>query len=163
MGSLVPLELSQYRCQRSTETASSYRCTVWIDFYQLGYLNSNVLNVPKPIKYYNFEISCTPIKLPPPSESSPEGTPAGPLSVLEVSDPKLCILAHLMSPLEPLDPVLESPLSHPLMKQRAVASELLNEVQQANTAVGGMLLANMERNGIKWLYISFWLNAKARR
>lgn len=65
---------------------------------------------------------------------------------MEVSDPKLCILAHLMSPLEPIDPVVESPLSHPLLKQRAVASELLMEVQQANTAIGGMLLANMERN-----------------
>lgn len=87
-----------------------------------------------------------------------------------MSDPKLCILAHLMSPLEPVDPILESPLSHPLLKQKAVASELLNEVkrfqfffccynyvylflflnvkvQQANTAVGGMLLANMERTG----------------
>ena len=53
---------------------------------------------------------------------------ASSLSVLEVSDPKVCILAHLMSPLEPLDPLLESPLSHPLIKQRTVASELLNEV-----------------------------------
>lgn len=52
-----------------------------------------------------------------------------------------------MSPLEPIDPIVESPLSHPLLKQRAVAAELLAEVQQANTAVGGMLLANMERNG----------------
>lgn len=51
-----------------------------------------------------------------------------------------------MSPLEPIDPLLESPLAHPLMKQRAVASELLNEVQQGNNAVGGMLLANMERS-----------------
>lgn len=52
------------------------------------------------------------------------------LSVLEVSDPKVCILAHLMSPLEPIDPILESPLSHPLLKQRAVASELLTEVNK---------------------------------
>lgn len=70
-----------------------------------------------------------------------------------------------MSPLEPLDPLLESPLSHPLIKQRAIASELLNEVtvlysftsslskillfkiEQGKTASGGMLLANMERHG----------------
>ncbi|CRL04585.1 CLUMA_CG017654, isoform A [Clunio marinus] len=71
---------------------------------------------------------------------------ASSLSVLEVSDPKICILAHLMSPLEPLDPLLESPLSHPLLKQRAVASELLHEIQQGNNASGGMLLANMERH-----------------
>lgn len=51
-----------------------------------------------------------------------------------------------MSPLEPIDPIVESPLSHPLLKQRAIASELLTEVQHANTAIGGMLLVNMERN-----------------
>lgn len=34
-----------------------------------------------------------------------------------------------MSPLEPIDPILESPLAHPLLKQRAVAAELLNEVK----------------------------------
>lgn len=50
-----------------------------------------------------------------------------------------------MSPLEPLDPLLESPTAHPLMKQRAVAAELVSEIQQANSAVGGMLLANMEQ------------------
>ncbi|XP_037948123.1 uncharacterized protein LOC119679702 isoform X1 [Teleopsis dalmanni] len=81
---------------------------------------------------------------PPPADGNTK--PASPLSVLEVSDPKLCILVHLMSPLEPIDPVLESPLSHPLLKQRSVAIELLNEVQQANNAVGGMLLANMEKS-----------------
>lgn len=70
---------------------------------------------------------------------------------MEVSDPKVCILAHLMSPLEPIDPIVESPLSHPLLKQRAIASELLTEVQQANNAIGGMLLANMERNGMNRL------------
>lgn len=67
---------------------------------------------------------------------------------MEVSDPKVCILAHLMSPLEAIDPIVESPLSHPLQKQRAIASELLTEVQQANNAIGGMLLVNMERNGM---------------
>ncbi|XP_065370011.1 uncharacterized protein LOC135962167 isoform X2 [Calliphora vicina] len=85
------------------------------------------------------------IPLPPSPVEGTSTKPASPLSVLEVSDPKLCILVHLMSPLEPIDPVLESPLAHPLLKQRAVASELLTEVQQANTAVGGMLLANMEK------------------
>ncbi|KAG5675814.1 hypothetical protein PVAND_005685 [Polypedilum vanderplanki] len=68
------------------------------------------------------------------------------LSVLEVSDPKICILAHLMSPLEPIDPILESPLVNPLVKQRATAAELLNEIQQGNHASAGMLLANMERH-----------------
>lgn len=63
-----------------------------------------------------------------PETKNPEYKPST-LSVLEVSDPKICILAHLMSPLEPIDPVLESPLSHPLIKHRTVASELLNEVK----------------------------------
>ncbi|KAL9918183.1 uncharacterized protein ACN427_000634 isoform 5-T8 [Glossina fuscipes fuscipes] len=87
------------------------------------------------------------IPLPPTPVDGSSGTKASsPLSVLEVSDPKMCILVHLMSPLEPIDPVLESPLAHPLLKQRTVASELVSEVQQANTAMGGMLLANMEKS-----------------
>lgn len=52
-----------------------------------------------------------------------------------------------MSPLEPIDPVLESPLAQPLFRQRAAASELLTEITQMKTATTGMLLANMERNG----------------
>lgn len=52
-----------------------------------------------------------------------------------------------MSPLEPIDPVLESPLVQPLLKQRAAAGELVSEIAQTKTALTGMLLANMERNG----------------
>lgn len=52
-----------------------------------------------------------------------------------------------MSPLEPIDVLLESPLVQPLYKQRIVAGDLLNDVAQSKTAVTGMLLANMERNG----------------
>ncbi|KAL7736323.1 hypothetical protein ACLKA6_014796 [Drosophila palustris] len=85
-----------------------------------------------------------------------EGKATSPLSVLEVSDPKLCILVHLMSPLEAIDPVMESPLSHPLLKQRSIAAELLTEVQQANTAVGGMILANMEKSS-EFPFISYYL------
>ncbi|XP_055390557.1 uncharacterized protein LOC129619338 isoform X3 [Condylostylus longicornis] len=94
------------------------------------------------------------IPLPPPSADGAVSN--SPLSVLEVSDPKVCVLVHLMSPLEPIDPVLESPLAHPLLKQRAVAAELLNEVQQANTACGGMLLANMERNA-EFPFIAYYV------
>ncbi|XP_055318460.1 uncharacterized protein LOC129576785 isoform X2 [Sitodiplosis mosellana] len=95
------------------------------------------------------------IPLPPPCDSV-DVKAQGPLSVLEVADPKVCILAHLMSPLEPIDPIIESPLSHPLLKQRAIASELLTEVQQANTAIGGMLLVNMERNS-DFPFIAYYL------
>lgn len=79
--------------------------------------------------------------------ASPTSQTSGNISVLEVSDPKLCVLAHLMSPLEPIDPVLESPLTQPLMKQRQMAMELVNDVAQAKNCMGGMLLSNMERNG----------------
>jgi len=68
------------------------------------------------------------------------------LHIMEVPDPKLCVLCHLMSPLEPIDPVLESPLTQPIFKQRTAASELVAEVAQTKTAITGMLLANMERN-----------------
>lgn len=74
-----------------------------------------------------------------------------------MSDPKICILAHLMSPLEPLDPMLEGPMAHPLLKQRAVASELVAEIAQSNSAVGGMLLANMERNGVEFPFIAYYV------
>ena len=78
------------------------------------------------------------------------------LSILEVADPKLCILAHLMSPLEPIEPILESPLAKPLMKQKTAAGELLSDVAHANTAVGGMLLANMEKNS-EFPFISYYV------
>lgn len=81
---------------------------------------------------------------------------SGNLHVMEVPDPKLCVLCHLMSQLEPIDPVLESPLIQPLFKQRVTAGELVNEVAQAKTAVTGMLLANMERNA-EFPFISFYV------
>ncbi|EAT35508.1 AAEL012321-PA [Aedes aegypti] len=98
-----------------------------------------------------------PAGIPLPTPETTDPSQSGPLSVLEVSDPKICILAHLMSPLEPIDPLLESPLAHPLTKQRAVASELLNEVQQGNNAVGGMLLANMERSSSEFPFIAYYV------
>lgn len=51
-----------------------------------------------------------------------------------------------MSPLEPIDPLLESPLIQPLLKQRMLAGELINGIAQSKTALTGMLLANMERD-----------------
>ncbi|XP_058837966.1 uncharacterized protein LOC131693822 isoform X5 [Topomyia yanbarensis] len=98
-----------------------------------------------------------PAGIPLPTPETTDASQVGPLSVLEVSDPKICILAHLMSPLEPIDPLLESPLAHPLTKQRAVASELLNEIQQANSAVSGMLLANMERSSAEFPFIAYYV------
>ncbi|CAH2047494.1 unnamed protein product, partial [Iphiclides podalirius] len=98
-----------------------------------------------------------PLPVPPPTpEKGPATKAQNSLSILEIADPKLCILAHLMSPLEPIEPILESPLAKPLMKQRTAASELLSDVAQANTAVGGMLLANMEKNS-EFPFISYYV------
>ncbi|XP_052755269.1 uncharacterized protein LOC113509749 isoform X1 [Galleria mellonella] len=97
-----------------------------------------------------------PVPPPTPEKGITTKTAQNSLSILEVADPKLCILAHLMSPLEPIEPILESPLAKPLMKQKTAAGELLNDVAQANTAVGGMLLANMERNA-EFPFISYYV------
>jgi len=70
----------------------------------------------------------------------------GSIRVLEVADPALSVLLHLMTPLEPLEPLLESPLSSPLHTQGVAAGDLLAEVSRGNTNVHGMLLANMEKN-----------------
>lgn len=59
-----------------------------------------------------------------------------------------------MSPLEPIDTLLESPLVNPLFKQRIVAGELVNDVAQSKTAATGMLLANMERNGKNAIFVA---------
>ncbi|XP_046481430.1 uncharacterized protein [Neodiprion pinetum] len=83
-----------------------------------------------------------------------------PLSVLEVEDPKQCILAHLMTPLEPLDPLMESPLACPLVLQRDTAAELLAEL--APTAAQSILLVNMERNA-EFPFISYYFINKLTR
>ena len=80
--------------------------------------------------------------------------PGSPLSVLEVEDPKQCILAHFMTSMEPLDPVVESPVARPLVVQRDTAAELLTEL--APSATQSILLTNMERGGkmftLRWNY-----------
>lgn len=80
----------------------------------------------------------------------------GGLNVLQIPDPKLCVLCHLMSPLEAIDPILESPLAQPILRQRMVATELITEISQAKPAVTGMLLANMERNA-EFPFISYYI------
>ncbi|KAL4709638.1 hypothetical protein ACJJTC_007369 [Scirpophaga incertulas] len=97
-----------------------------------------------------------PVPPPTPEKGVVAKTVQNSLSILEIADPKLCILAHLMSPLEPIEPILESPLAKPLIRQKTAAGELLNDVAQANTAVGGMLLANMEKNA-EFPFISYYV------
>ncbi|XP_044006663.1 uncharacterized protein LOC122851469 isoform X2 [Aphidius gifuensis] len=77
-----------------------------------------------------------------------------PLSVLEVEDPKQCILAHFMTPLEPLDPVAESPTTRPLVLQRDTVAELIAEI--APSASQSILLTNMEKNA-DFPFITYYL------
>ncbi|KAF6204773.1 hypothetical protein GE061_018935 [Apolygus lucorum] len=83
------------------------------------------------------------------------------LSVVEVDDPKLCVLIHLMTQMEPIEPILESPLSLPLVKQRTTAADLLTEVGASRTAMEGMLLSNLEKNG-EFPFIAYYLINKAQ-
>ncbi|KAI4458564.1 hypothetical protein MML48_7g00014095 [Holotrichia oblita] len=97
------------------------------------------------------------VPMPKPTSVAPgEKRTQGSLHVMEVPDPKLCVLCHLMSPLEPIDPILESPLSQPILKQRIAAGELVSEIAQAKTSLTGMLLANMERNA-EFPFISYYI------
>nr|XP_050854033.1 uncharacterized protein LOC127065567 isoform X2 [Vespula vulgaris] len=77
-----------------------------------------------------------------------------PLSILEVEDPKQCVLVHFMTPLEPLDPLVESPVSRPLVLQRDTAAELVAEI--APSASQSILLTNMEKNA-DFPFITYYL------
>ncbi|XP_073992097.1 uncharacterized protein isoform X1 [Rhodnius prolixus] len=83
------------------------------------------------------------------------------LSVVEVDDPKLCVLIHLMTQMEPIEPILESPLSMPLVKQKSTACDLLTEMGASRTATEGMLLANLEKNA-EFPFISYYVINKAQ-
>ncbi|XP_014275472.1 uncharacterized protein [Halyomorpha halys] len=82
------------------------------------------------------------------------------LSVLEVDDPKICIVIHLMTQMEPLEPILESPLTLPYIKQKMVASDLLSEIGCTRTAAEGMLLCNLEKNA-EFPFIAYYVINKA--
>lgn len=69
--------------------------------------------------------------------------------MVEVDDPKTCLMFHMMTTLEPIDPVLESPLSDPMSRQTAAACSLLTEIAATKVASEGMLLANLEKDGNK--------------
>lgn len=68
------------------------------------------------------------------------------LNVLEVEDPKLCVLIHLMGNLEPIDPILESPLAIPIIKQKSVACDLMSDIAAGNCVKEGILLSTIEKD-----------------
>ncbi|KAE8742241.1 hypothetical protein FOCC_FOCC012212 [Frankliniella occidentalis] len=80
----------------------------------------------------------------------------GNVKVLEVADPLLSVLLHLMTPMEPLEPALESPLASPHRQQGTACADLVQEVSKGNSAVRGMLLTNMEKNS-EFPYISYYV------
>lgn len=51
-----------------------------------------------------------------------------------------------MSQMEPLEPMLQSPLSLPLIKQKQLAIALLNEMGSTKMPTEGMLLSNLEKD-----------------
>ena len=66
------------------------------------------------------------------------------MNILEVADPQLAVVVHLMTPLIPLNPPLESPLSQPERIQRSLALQLLHKASAERQATHGLLLASME-------------------
>lgn len=79
--------------------------------------------------------------------TSPNPNKTNALNMVEVDDPKTCLMFHMMTTLEPIDPVLESPLSDPMARQTAAACSLLTEIAATKVASEGMLLANLEKDG----------------
>jgi hypothetical protein len=75
--------------------------------------------------------------------SSAAGTP---LNVLEVADPQLAVVVHLMTPLIPMSPPLDSPTSQPERIQRTLAFELIERAKLERQASHGLLLASMENS-----------------
>ena len=71
-----------------------------------------------------------------------------------MDDPKLTITFHIMGPLTPITPHLESPLSAPAALHRQLAQEELAKAQELN-ATEGFLLKNMEKDCMYLLIMRF--------
>lgn len=65
--------------------------------------------------------------------------------MLEVDDPKLAIVFHMIAPLESLTPHLESPLAEPMELLRKLAKEDLDRAKELHISEGFML-KNLEQN-----------------
>ncbi|XP_025421517.1 uncharacterized protein LOC112691471 isoform X2 [Sipha flava] len=82
------------------------------------------------------------------------------LNMVEIDDPKTCLMFHMMTTLEPIDPVLESPLSDPMARQTAAACSLLTEIASTKVASEGMLLANLEKDAV-FPFITYYVLNKS--
>uniref|UniRef100_A0A8D9DVV3 DUF7153 domain-containing protein n=2 Tax=Cacopsylla melanoneura TaxID=428564 RepID=A0A8D9DVV3_9HEMI len=115
----------------------------------------------EPVTFSNLDRDCFIIPIASAGRFLPEGVPIANnkpniLNVLEVEDPKLCILFHLMTSLEPIDPILESPLAIPMYKQKSVASDLLGDIAAGKTIKEGILLATIEKD-TEFPFITYYI------
>lgn len=51
-----------------------------------------------------------------------------------------------MGNLEPIDPILESPLAIPIIKQKSVACDLMSDIAAGNCVKEGILLSTIEKD-----------------
>ena len=65
--------------------------------------------------------------------------------MLEVDDPMLAIVFHMVAPLESLTPHLESPLAEPMELLRKLAKDDLDRAKELHICEGFML-KNLEQN-----------------
>ncbi|KAI5699644.1 uncharacterized protein LOC103516041 isoform X1 [Diaphorina citri] len=105
----------------------------------------------EPVTFANLDRDCFIIPIATANRFLPEGVHIANnrpniLNVLEVEDPKLCVLIHLMTNFEPIDPILESPLAIPMYKQKATACDLLNDIAAVKCVKEGILLATIEKD-----------------
>ena len=66
--------------------------------------------------------------------------------MLEVDDPKLAIVFHMIAPMESLTPHLDSPLVEPMELLRKTAKEEMDQAKDQGISEG-FLLKNLEPNG----------------
>ena len=76
------------------------------------------------------------------------------INVLEVDDPKLAIVFHMIAPLESLTPHLDSPLSNPMVLLRKLAKEDMDRAKELHISEGFML-KNLEPNCKLGTHFSF--------
>jgi hypothetical protein len=94
-----------------------------------------VFQLPEPKTKLNNNLSITP-------SNTSMGTP---LNVLEVADPQLAVVVHLMTPLLPMSPPpVESPVIQPDRLQRSLAMQLIQHAANGKQSSHGILLSSME-------------------
>jgi len=82
------------------------------------------------------------------------------INVLEVDDPKISIVFHMIAPLEPVTPHLESPLAEPMVLLRQLAKEDLDRGKELQMHEG-FTLKNLEANS-EYPFINYYVIHKTR-